>query len=59
MAITADASTLLLKSRDLGGSSGTLIEVDFARAGWEFTGLTVVKLGAGERWSQETGLDEH
>ena len=58
MAITADADALLLNSRDLGGSSGALIEVDVARAGWEFTGLTVMKLGAGERWSRETGLDE-
>ena len=58
MAITVDANALLLKSRDLGDTSGTLIEVDVGRAGWEFTGLTVVKLGAGERWSRETGLDE-
>ena len=39
-------------------TSGALIEVDVARAGWEFTGLTVMKLGAGERWSRETGPDE-
>ncbi len=52
MAITADANALLLRSRDLGGASGALIEVDVARAGWEFTGLTVMKLGAGERWSR-------
>ena len=58
MAITVDANALLLKSHDLGDSSGTLIEVDVARAGWEFTGLTVMKLGAGERWSRETGPDE-
>jgi 5-deoxy-glucuronate isomerase len=58
MAITVDANALLLKSRDLGSSSGALIEVDVAGAGWEFTGLTVMKLGAGERWSRETGLDE-
>ena len=58
MAITADASALLLKSRDLSGTSGALIEVDVARAGWEFTGLTVMKLAAGERWSRETGHDE-
>src|ERR687891_1506570 len=58
MAINADADALLLRSRDLGGTSGALIEVDVARAGWEFTGLTVMKLAAGERWSRETGLDE-
>src|SRR3954452_3658748 len=58
MAITADANALLLKSSDLGGTSGALIEVDVAGAGWEYTGLTVMKLGAGERWSRETGLDE-
>ena len=58
MAITGDANALLLKSRDLSGASGALIEVDVARAGWEFTGLTVMKLGAGERWSRETGPDE-
>ena len=53
MAITADANALLLRSRDLGNASGALIEVDVARAGWEFTGLTVLKLGAGERWSRD------
>src|SRR5687767_10907439 len=58
MAITVDANSLLLKSRDLGGTSGALIEVDVGRAGWEFTGLTVMKLGAGEHWSRETGPDE-
>ncbi len=58
MAITVDANSLLLKSQDLGESSGTLIEVDVSRAGWEFTGLTVVKLGVGERWTRETGPDE-
>jgi 5-deoxy-glucuronate isomerase len=58
MAITVDTETLLLRSNDLGAGSGTLIDVDVARAGWEFTGLTVVKLGAGERWERETGSDE-
>src|SRR5688572_8427480 len=58
MAITVDANALLLKSHDLSGKSGALIEVDVERAGWEFTGLTVMKLGAGERWSRETGPDE-
>ena len=58
MAVAIDANALLLKSSVLGESSGTLIEVDIARAGWEFTGLTVVKLGSGERWSRETGSDE-
>jgi 5-deoxy-glucuronate isomerase len=57
MAIAAPDS-LLLRSHQLGNASGTLIEVDVARAGWEFTGLTVVKLAAGERWSRETGADE-
>jgi hypothetical protein len=47
MAITVDANALLLKSRDLGGTSGALIEVDVAGAGWEFTGLTVMKLSEG------------
>ena len=41
MAITVATDALLLKSSDLGQSSGTLIEVDVARAGWQFTGLTV------------------
>src|SRR4051794_21971377 len=58
MVVTVDASALLLKSNVLGDSSGALIEVDVARAGWEFTGLTVVKLASGERWSRETGPDE-
>lgn len=58
MAITVDPGELLLKSTDLNDRSGVLIEVDIARAGWEFTGLTVVKLAPGERWSRETGPDE-
>jgi 5-deoxy-glucuronate isomerase len=58
MAITVDPTSLLLKSNDLGSGSGTLIEVDVERAGWEFTGLTVIKLAPGERWSRETGPDE-
>src|SRR5215207_10463497 len=58
MAITADANALLLRARDLGNATGALIEVDVERAGWEFTGLTVLKLGAGERWSREAGPDE-
>jgi 5-deoxy-glucuronate isomerase len=58
MAITVDADTLLLRSNDLGSGSGTLIEVDVERAGWEFTGLTVIKLAAGDRWGRETGADE-
>ena len=58
MAITVSPADLLLKSANLGDRSGILIEVDVARAGWRFTGLTVVKLAAGERWSRETGPDE-
>jgi 5-deoxy-glucuronate isomerase len=58
MPITGDPAHLLLKSNDLGAGSGTLIDIDVARAGWEFTGLTVVKLAAGERWRRETGPDE-
>ena len=48
MTIIGDANALLLKSSDLGSASGVLIDVDVARAGWEFTGLTVVKLAPGE-----------
>ena len=58
MAITVDPEALLLRSSDLGMGSGILIEVDVERAGWEYCGLTVVKLGAGERWSRQTGSDE-
>jgi 5-deoxy-glucuronate isomerase len=58
MAIDVDPDALLLRSNDLGSGSGTLIEVDVERAGWEYTGLTVVKLAAGERWEQKTGEDE-
>lgn len=58
MAITVDAAALLLKSNDLHGESGTLIEVDVERAGWEFTGLTVIKLVSGEVWTHSTGPDE-
>jgi hypothetical protein len=55
MAITTDADALLLKSRDLGGASGALIEVDVARAGWEFTGLTVMRALRRRIW--RTDLD--
>ena len=58
MALTVAPADLLRKSADLNDRSGVLIDVDVARAGWEFTGLTVVKLAAGERWSRETGADE-
>ena len=58
MAITVAPADLLLKSADLKDRSGVLIDVDVARAGWEFTGLTVVKLADGERWSRETGADD-
>jgi 5-deoxy-glucuronate isomerase len=58
MTITVALGELLLKSADLKDRSGILSEVDVARAGWEFTGLTVVKLATGEQWSRETGPDE-
>jgi 5-deoxy-glucuronate isomerase len=58
MTITVHPAELLLKSNDIGAGSGVLIEVDVERAGWEFTGLTVVKLAPGERWRRETGPDE-
>jgi 5-deoxy-glucuronate isomerase len=58
MAITVDPASLLLKSNDLQGGSGILIDVDIDRAGWEFTGLTVVKLASGEAWTRSTGPDE-
>jgi 5-deoxy-glucuronate isomerase len=58
MAITVDAETLLLHSMDLHGEMGTLIDVDVARAGWEFIGLTVLRLSAGESWTRTTGQDE-
>ena len=58
MAITVAPDDLLLKSADLGDRSGIIIDVDVSRAGWEFTGLTVVKLAAGERWPRGTGHNE-
>ncbi len=58
MAITVDAASLLLKSNDLYGASGTLIEVDVERAGWEFTGLTVIRLASGEAWTHASGPNE-
>ncbi len=58
MTITVDAKSLLLKSNDLRGGSGTLIDVDVERAGWEFTGLTVVRLASGEVWTHSTGPNE-
>jgi 5-deoxy-glucuronate isomerase len=56
--VIAAANELLLRSNDLQGGSGTLIEVDVIRAGWEFTGLTVVRLASGESWTRSTGPDE-
>lgn len=58
MAISVDADALLLKSNDLRGESGILIDVDIDRAGWDYTGLTVVKLASGEAWTHSTGPDE-
>jgi 5-deoxy-glucuronate isomerase len=58
VAIEVAPGELLLKSTDLKDRSGVLIDVDIARAGWDYTGLTVIKLAAGERWSRETGPDE-
>lgn len=58
MAITVDAADLLLKSNDLHGESGTLIDVDIEQAGWEYTGLTVLRLASGEAWTYDTGPDE-
>ncbi len=58
MTISVHPDALLLRSEQLGERSGVLIDVDIARAGWEFTGLTVVKLAAGERWSRQTSEDE-
>lgn len=58
MVIDVEASALLLKSNDLRGGSGVLIDVDIERAGWEYTGLTVVRLATGEAWTRSTGLDE-
>jgi 5-deoxy-glucuronate isomerase len=58
MAITVPPDTLLLKSADLGGGSGELINVTAESADWEYTGLIVVRLAAGETWSHFTGIDE-
>jgi 5-deoxy-glucuronate isomerase len=58
MAITVAANSLLLKSNDLHGESGTLIDVDVESAGWEYTGLTVIRLASGESWTHSTGPDE-
>jgi 5-deoxy-glucuronate isomerase len=56
--VIAAANELLLRSNDLQGGSGTLIEVDVTRAGWDYTGLTVVRLSSGESWTHATGPDE-
>jgi 5-deoxy-glucuronate isomerase len=58
MAITVQPETLLLKSADLGGGSGELINVTAESADWEYTGLIVVRLAAAETWSHYTGIDE-
>ena len=58
MTISVEPSAPLLRPNDLRGDSGTLIEVDVERAGWEFTGLTVKKFASGEAWTRSTGLDE-
>ncbi|MGH2615517.1 MAG: 5-deoxy-glucuronate isomerase [Thermomicrobiales bacterium] len=58
MTIAVDPSALLLRSNDLHGGSGTLIEVDVESAGWQFTGLTVRRMSSGEAWTRSTGPDE-
>ena len=57
MAIT-DPRALLLKSNDLHGNSGTLIDVTVESAGWEYTGLRVIRLASGEAYTQSTGPEE-
>ena len=58
MAIAGDVADLLLKSAPLGNNSGVLIDVTVESAGWEFCGLTVVKLAPGETWSRPGNEDE-
>jgi 5-deoxy-glucuronate isomerase len=52
------AADLLLKSRRLAANSGELITVTPESAGWEYTGLQVRALSAGEVWTTTTGPDE-
>jgi 5-deoxy-glucuronate isomerase len=52
------AGDLLLKSARPGEGSGDLIQVTPDSAGWEYTGLRVRSLAAGERWAGATGEDE-
>ena len=54
----ADPRALLLKSNDLYGNSGTLIDVTVESAGWEYTGLRVIRLASGEAYMQSTGQVE-
>ena len=52
------AVDLLLRSNRLSAGSGELIAVTPESAGWDYTGLHVLALSAGERWASSTGADE-
>ena len=49
---------LLIRSAEMADGAGDLIRVTPEAANWEYTGLHVRRLGAGENWSDETGSDE-
>ncbi len=58
MAITKSPQDLLVRSKNLGNESGTLIHVTPESAGWEYCSLLVRKLAEGETWEHYTGVDE-
>lgn len=49
---------LLIRSAEMADGSGDLIRVTPEAANWEYTGLHVRRMNAGETWNDETGSDE-
>ncbi len=47
------AETMLVKAQDTGGS-GVFAAVDAQKAGWEYLNMAAVRLGAGERFGENT-----
>lgn len=49
---------LLIRSAEMADGAGDLIVVTPEAANWEYTGLHVRRMAAGELWDDETGHDE-
>jgi len=51
-------SEKLILHSDALARSGTLVEVDPQEAGWDYVGLRVIRIDAGDFWNYSTGDDE-